>query len=1284
MIRRIKTAFEIFRALCFRALYRWLSEKHLELRDASEFGDKESILALTDLIQKVVVQCHSLPSTVNNMVVSWGSWPISVGGWVVAWEKPPTQGQVNVGEGGPWHPDWMLPLKWTVRMIRDMGATSCWTLWNEISLLLRRREESGVCSTTTRLLFICRWAGSKPSPVMTRWSTVKSSCQHKSIGKAQHKNRRVLQLQHPVLLMAVGLPRWSPKDWSDADCAEQCGGRATTRYSSIRRGSHSHGRGPFRHFRVFRCIVGRVDYGHGHVRRGFWGWCGRVSTVTGWRGGGVRCPTSCKSEAGTRQFGRGGSVRSIPATRCSDAVFVEVLGRHVQECVENWVGRDCENGWRSRSGTLMEVVLVASQDALAPTSRWGSDFEGEVAPTFSEFRKGSLDSVDRGGRAVWWESSSVSQKVPSQGSRSRWLGETCCKSGTVVPHGGTIFSPSSIGGSNTCAGEFGHTGPVEVSDAETSRASRTVATRSGQSHPWTTFRSGWPVAVPQFEVCTQRCGGWSVWDDHRTPPRLVQRHAHIARVLPSRRKISTWWDPGDSGQNGEAGQDDCFFQAWRRGARNRHSWRRPEIGGAHHGPAAGEKSWGRHFSTPTRIIHEGRCECIARILQGVTDANESATVISVDGVSAFDLMSRGATMQGLMRVDGGSEAVPFVRIFYGAPSENVWEDSQGVVHTIPQDEGGEKGDPLMKLLFAVVSIRPSKRWKTNFQTETICSRTSMTLTSSPNRRARDILTGVWKPSCGIEPRFEFLGGKTKIWDRAGIRVWEESQSHWSVSDCLERVQALPRARTEDSRHSIRSSWICKAVRGEGDHQTRLVAQQSSNGPWFAECLVHPVALCGCTCQFPPAGCEPDKVEQFAHKHDHQIWECLARILDVDLNQCEAGMKASATLPMSMEGLGLRSAVRTRVPARWRSWADCLPMVHARHPDVAMQMVGQLEGDPETSSLELQRKPPGNWWESVVSNLPHGEASWQPDDPHETWMILNQAVGDEVGSTRRQAARNNNSRTYCLLPGWALAPKLRSGPRQDQEQGWLWWHAPRAASRPFLRSCSVSSLICADCVSLFTWPVWRPTRRICPSPCSVRTGRGVEQAWMGIGERGRVNMPRSWWQGDDERLHARFGFGSTRRCGRSEARSHRGRFPSPQWSPPRRHTGGTCCTTGRCRVAVSSPSEGTHVPRVAGQTSPFEAEGPRRWSRRQVFWRNADVLSLFGQSHTSLQEPFDAQADSESLASSVKCIVVLHYFLRSRLINVGVAWRTRQQWHSSSARCGAGFPLRQVGGMSLTR
>ena len=40
----------------------------------------------------------------------------------------------------------------------------------------------------------------------------------------------------------------------------------------------------------------------------------------------------------------------------------------------------------------------------------------------------------------------------------------------------------------------------------------------------------------------------------------------------------------------------------------------------------------------------------------------------------------------------------FVSMFYGAPSQYLWEDDSGTVHTIDQGEGGEQGDASMPLL----------------------------------------------------------------------------------------------------------------------------------------------------------------------------------------------------------------------------------------------------------------------------------------------------------------------------------------------------------------------------------------------------------------------------------------------------------------------------------------------------------------------------------------------------------------------------------------------------------
>ena len=90
------------------------------------------------------------------------------------------------------------------------------------------------------------------------------------------------------------------------------------------------------------------------------------------------------------------------------------------------------------------------------------------------------------------------------------------------------------------------------------------------------------------------------------------------------------------------------------------------------------------------------------------------------------------------RVEGGSEAVPFVRMFYGAPSEYLWEDSQGVVHNIPQGEGGEQGDTLMPLLVAVGQHQATQPESTGH-----------------SHRCR-------KPGCGIERRFAFMRARRKL------------------------------------------------------------------------------------------------------------------------------------------------------------------------------------------------------------------------------------------------------------------------------------------------------------------------------------------------------------------------------------------------------------------------------------------------------------------------------------------------------------------------------------------
>ena len=106
-------------------------------------------------------------------------------------------------------------------------------------------------------------------------------------------------------------------------------------------------------------------------------------------------------------------------------------------------------------------------------------------------------------------------------------------------------------------------------------------------------------------------------------------------------------------------------------------------------------------------------ECVAHVVQALTSLDPSANILSIDGVGAYDSISRRAMFRGLMDMVDGKKLVPFVRLFYDSPSTYIWEDEVGDVRHVLQGEGGEQGNPLMPLLFslgqhrAIVAVQAS-------------------------------------------------------------------------------------------------------------------------------------------------------------------------------------------------------------------------------------------------------------------------------------------------------------------------------------------------------------------------------------------------------------------------------------------------------------------------------------------------------------------------------------------------------------------------------------------------
>ena len=82
------------------------------------------------------------------------------------------------------------------------------------------------------------------------------------------------------------------------------------------------------------------------------------------------------------------------------------------------------------------------------------------------------------------------------------------------------------------------------------------------------------------------------------------------------------------------------------------------------------------------------CEC-AHVLQHLTDGDDQATILSVDGIGAFDLVSRNAMLQGLMGIE---DCVKSCHSSEPSTDNNfIWEDEMGDVHDIHQGKGGEQG-----------------------------------------------------------------------------------------------------------------------------------------------------------------------------------------------------------------------------------------------------------------------------------------------------------------------------------------------------------------------------------------------------------------------------------------------------------------------------------------------------------------------------------------------------------------------------------------------------------------
>ena len=135
-------------------------------------------------------------------------------------------------------------------------------------------------------------------------------------------------------------------------------------------------------------------------------------------------------------------------------------------------------------------------------------------------------------------------------------------------------------------------------------------------------------------------------------------------------------------------------------------------------------------------------------------------------------------------------------------------------------------------------------------------------------------------------------------------------------------------------------------------------------------------------------------DEFATNHDRNVWNCLGEILQVGQETFQSAI-LSASLPLTLGGLGVALSSRIRDAAHWGSWADCLEMVRARHHQVAQNIIDGMTrrashtlATVEESASRLRKVGVDiTSWEALAAGArPQGDViEWEPTEIIHGWQ-----------------------------------------------------------------------------------------------------------------------------------------------------------------------------------------------------------------------------------------------------------------------------------------------------------
>ena len=387
-------------------------------------------------------------------------------------------------------------------------------------------------------------------------------------------------------------------------------------------------------------------------------------------------------------------------------------------------------------------------------------------------------------------------------------------------------------------------------------------------------------------------------------------------------------------------------------------------------------------------------------LTAVTEANPTHTILSVDGVGAYDNISRNSMLQGLRDVPEANRCLPFVKMFYGAPSQYIWHSATGEAHIISQAEGGEQGDPLMPALFSLGQRAALRTMQQHLlPNESLLAFLDDVYVVVPPNRVRpvyDTLAHTLQSQASIQ----LNQGKTRAWNAAGIEppnirdlgedVWVGNPNLPATSQGM-TVLGAPIGSAAFVQHQLQQA--------NQQHQhllDRIPHLEDLQASWLLW-----LYCASPRCTYLLRMCSPNVTTEFANNHDFAVAACLRRLLAVD--DLPAQALATAHLPLSQGGLGLTCASILATPAFWSSWADSLPVLHTQLPQYAAQILEHLQ-HPSAAIPSIQA--------AAAAAQALEERGWTPP----SWTELTQGTQpDPSEANTEEAPRTRGWQQQATIP-----------------------------------------------------------------------------------------------------------------------------------------------------------------------------------------------------------------------------------------------------------------------------